>query len=179
MKKIILSVICLVAVGLVNAQSSFGVISYTLPEGWIARPVGSDMELVKSGEENSGCSITFFKQMNTIVTAEKRFGLLWASKTKSGNNNLQKFTIPVRTEGDGWVCIAASKTIPNGTSADTEGFYTLCDSSITAIILIQSPGNSCLKEIQNIMASINIPVKDSNPKLRAKTKKTKFPYVYR
>ncbi|NOT93705.1 hypothetical protein [Ferruginibacter sp.] len=91
---------------------------------------------------------------------------------------MQKTTIPVKTEEDGWISISATKTIPNGTLFYTEGFYTLCDSSSTAIILTQVQGSACLKEMQSIMASFNIPVKQTNSKLRAKSKKTKFPYVY-
>ncbi|NOT93704.1 hypothetical protein [Ferruginibacter sp.] len=71
MKKILLSVVCMFAVCLINAQSRFGVISYTLPEGWIARPSGDDMELVKAGDENTGCKITLFKQINTVIATEK------------------------------------------------------------------------------------------------------------
>lgn len=179
MKKILLSACFLLTVCLLQAQTSFGVISYTLPEGWTARQSGEDLEFVKKGEENSGCKITLFKQMNSLVTTEKQFRDLWASKTNSGSTAVQKAGIPVRKEEDGWVSISGSKTTMNGASTDTEGFHTLCDGSLTAAILTQSKGSACTKEINSILASINIPVKDSNPKLRAKSKKTKFPYVYR
>ena len=126
MKKIFLSLVSILTVCLLHAQS-FGVISYTLPEGWTSRPSGNDIEFTE----------------------------LWALKTKSINNKLQKAGIPVKTESDGWISISASKTSGN----NTEGFYTLCDSSITAIILTQIPGGACIKEIQSILASINIPLK--------------------
>jgi hypothetical protein len=174
MKKIFLSVVCLLAVCIIHAQS-FGVISYTLPEGWISSRLGSDMELVKSGAENSGCKIILYKQVSTAITTEKQFADVWATKTTVGNTAIQKKSIPVKTAGDGWISISATKTSGN----NTEGFYTLCDSSLTAIILTQSPNSACAKEIQSIMATFNIPVKNSNPNLRAKSKKTKFPYVYR
>jgi hypothetical protein len=172
MKKIFLSAACMFIVCLLHAQS-FGVISYTLPEGWTATRLGNDWGFVKNGDAN--CKIILFKQTNTIVATVKQFADLWESKTTIGTTPMQKKTIPVKTEGDGWISISASKTNGN----NTEGFYTLCDSSITAIILTQSTGSACTKEIQGILASINIPVKECNPKLRAKSKKTKFPYVYR
>jgi hypothetical protein len=179
MKKIILSVLCILSVCILNAQSQFGAISYTLPEGWIARQSGNDIEFVKKGDENSGCKITLFEQLKTVISSEKKFAELWALKTKITNTNLKKTTTPVKTEEDGWISISASKTTPNGKSDYMEGFYTLCDNSITAIIMTQAQGSSCLKEIESILASINIPIKETNSKTRAKSKKTKFPYVYR
>ncbi len=174
MKKILLSVLCLLTVYLLNAQSKFGVISYTLPQGWYTRQSGNDLELVKKGDENSGCKITLFQQLNTVVNGERKFAELWTLKTKSGNT---KTASPVKREEDGWIFFSGTKTTGNKTP--TEIFYTLCDGSITAIILTELQGNSCLNEINSILASINIPVTETNSKTRAKSKKTKFPYVYR
>lgn len=179
MKKIFLSVCCLITVYLTQAQSRFGVISYTLPEGWIARQSGNDLEFVKSGEENNGCKITLFNQLNSVVDNEKKFANLWALKTKTGKLAIQKTSLPVKKVEDGWISISGSKSWMNGTLPYTEGFYTLCDGSITAIIMTESQGSVCEKEINTILASINIPIKVTNTKTRAKSKKTKFPYVYR
>jgi len=174
MKKILLSVSCILTVCLLNAQSKFAVLSYTLPQGWYARQSGNDLELVKKGDENSGCKITLFQQQNTVVNGERKFVELWTLKTKIGN---AKSGSPVKTEEDGWIFFSGSKTTANSTSR--ESFYTLCDGSITAIILTESQGSSCENELNRILASINIPVTDNSSKTRAKSKKTKFPYVYR
>lgn len=172
MKKLLLYAFCMLTVYSVKAQSKFAVLSYTLPQGWYARQSGNDLELVKKGAENSGCKITLFQQVNGVVNNGKKFAELWALKTKMGTT---KTAPPVKTEEDGWIFFSGSKT--NGNS--TENFYTLCDGSITAIILTESQGSSCENELNGILASINIPVTDNNSKTRAKSKKTKFPYVYR
>lgn len=169
--------LCLCFVFFVNAQSQFGVLGYTVPEGWVAKPVGEDMEIVKRGEENSGCKITLFRQINTPVTTEKKFTELWTAKAKNRGTAIHKASSPVIVTEDGWVSIAAS--VSSTASSYTESFYTLCDSSITVVILTQATSAACVKEIKNIMATFNIPVMVTNSKTRAKTKKTKFPYVYR
>jgi hypothetical protein len=135
------------------------------------------MELVKKGEENSGCKITLFQYLNSVVNSEKKYTGLWAVKTKSGNIKIQKTRLPVKKEEDGWIFFSGSKI--TGDNSSTESFYTLCDGSITAIILTEAQGSVCINEINSILASINIPVTGTNSKTRAKTKKTKFPYVYR
>jgi hypothetical protein len=164
----------MLTVCLLNAQSKFGVISYTLPQGWYTRQLGNDLELVKKGDENNSCKITLFQQVNSVVNGERKFAELWALKTKTGT---AKTSSPVKTEEDGWIFFSGTKT--TGNSRSTESFYTLSDGSITAIILTESQGSLCENELNRILASINIPVTETNSKTRAKSKKTKFPYVYR
>ncbi len=166
MKKILLSVLCSLAFLLTNAQSKFGIINYTLPQGWYARQSGNDMELVKKGAENS-CKITLFQELNSVVKGEKQFAELWASKTKSGNANIKEITPPVKTEEDDWISYAGSKGI-NSESPYTEGFYTLSDGSKTAIILAEAQGSLCIDEINSILASIYIPEKETRTKTKAK-----------
>lgn len=165
MKKIFLSFLCILTVCLVNAQSQFGIISYSLPQGWYARQSGNDLELVKKGAENSGCKITLFQQVNFVVNGERKFVELWASKTKTGNT---KTPSPVKTEEDGWISFSGFKTMGKGTT--TEGFYTVCDGSQTAIILAEAQESSCINEINSILASITIPEKETNSKTKAKAK---------
>ncbi|MEQ1800137.1 MAG: hypothetical protein ABL872_19430 [Lacibacter sp.] len=163
MKKIFLSVLCLFTVYLLNAQSQFGIISYSLPQGWYARQSGNDLELVKKGDDNSGCKITLFQQVNTLVNDEKKFIQLWALKTKTGST---KTASPIKTEDNGWISFSGFKTTGKGTT--TEGFYTVCDGSQTAIILAEAQENSCINEINSILASITIPAKETRSKAKAK-----------
>jgi len=166
MKKILLSVLCILAVCLTNAQSKFGIINYTLPQGWYARQSGVNIELVKKGAENS-CKITLFQEINSVVNGEKQFAELWASKTKSGNTKISKTNPPVKTEEDDWISYAGSKGI-NSESPYTEGFYTLSDGSKTAIILAEAQGSLCIDEMNSILASINITEKETRTKTKAK-----------
>jgi len=167
MKKVLLSVLFSLAVCLTNAQSRFGIINYTLPQGWYARQTGNDLELVKKGAENS-CKITLFQELSTVVKGEKQYAQLWASKTKSGSAKISKTTPPVKTEEEDWITYAASKGI-NSKSPYTESFYTLSDGSKTAIILAEAQGSLCIDEMNSILASINIPEKETRTKTKAKT----------
>jgi hypothetical protein len=169
MKIILLSLLCTLTVSLTSAQSRFGIINYTLPNGWYARQAGNDMELVKKGAENS-CKITFFQELNSVVKGEKQFAELWALKTKSGNAKIKETIPPVKTEEDDWISYSASKGI-NSKPPYTEGFYTLSDGSKTAIILAEAQGNLCIDEMNSILASINIPEKET--KTTTKSKKAK------
>ena len=166
MKKILLSVLCILTVCLTNAQSRFGIINYTLPQGWYARESGVNMELVKKGSENS-CKITLFQELNSVVKGEKQFAELWALKTKSGNAKISKSTPPVKTEEEDWITYAASKGI-NSKPPYTEAFYTLSEGSKTAIILAEAQGDLCIDEINSILASINIPEKQTKTKAKSK-----------
>jgi len=166
MKKVLLSVLCSLVVCLTNAQSQFGIINYELPQGWYARPSGNDMELVKKGAKNS-CKITLFQELNSVVKGEKQYVQLWALKTKSGNAKINKTTPPVKTEEEDWITYAASKGV-NSKSPYTESFYTLSDGSKTAIILAEAQGSSCIDEMNSILASINIPEKETRTKTKAK-----------
>ncbi len=165
-EKILLSVLCNLAVCLTNAQSRFGIINYELPQGWYARESGVNMELVKKGAENS-CKITLFQELNSVVKGEKQYAELWASKTKSGNSQLKETTPPVKTEEDDWISYSGSKGI-SSKSPYTEGFYTLSDGSKTAVILAEAQGSLCIDEINSILASINIPEKETKTKTKAK-----------
>jgi hypothetical protein len=165
MKKILLLLLCVLVVCLTNAQSGFGIINYTLPEGWYDRQAGNDIELVKKGAENSGCKITLFQQVNTVVDGEKKYAELWALKT-TNNFKIQKKTTPVKTEDEEWISFSGSKT--NG--KNTEGFYTLSDGNKTAMMLATSPDNTCADELDIILASINISSKESGPKTKTKAK---------
>ena len=169
MKKVLLSVLCSLVVCLTNAQSRFGIINYTLPQGWYARQSGVNMELVKKGAENS-CKVTLFQELNSVVKGEKQFAELWALKTKSGNARINKTTPPVKTEEDDWISFSGSKGF-NSKSPYTEGFYTLSDGSKTAIILAEAQGSLCIDEINTILASINIPEKETKTQTKAKKKK--------
>jgi hypothetical protein len=164
MKKILLLLLCILAVNLTNAQSRFGIISYTLPEGWYARHSGNDIELVKKGAENSGCKIILFQEVNNVVNGEKKYAELWALKTKTSNTKLQKTIPPVKTEDDEWVSFSGVKTI----GKSTEGFYTLCDGSKTAMVLAESPDSSCTNEIDSILTSVIIPEKEIKTKTRTR-----------
>lgn len=179
MKKILLAFICSLSAFFVQSQSTFGVLSYTLPEGWEAQRSGENLLLVKAGDNTSSCKIILYKQTGTVVDTEKKFSDLWAQKTTNTGTGIQKLIVPVKTEGDGWISITATKKITNTSPALTEGFFVLCDGSKTIAILTIAGDADCLKEIQRIMETFNVPVKDTGSKLRAKTKKTKFPYVYR
>jgi hypothetical protein len=165
MKKILLSLLCILAFCLTNAQSRFGIINYSLPEGWYARQLGNDVELVKKGAENSGCKITLFQQVNMVVDGEKKYAELWALKTIS-NFKVQQKIPPVKTEEESWISFSGSKT--NG--KNTEGFYTLTDGSKTAMILVVSPENSCTDEIDSLLATIHISEKETSTKTKAKRK---------
>jgi hypothetical protein len=173
MKKILLSVLCILVVCLVNAQSQFGIINYTLPGGWYARQLGNDIELVKKEAENSNCKITLFQQVNRAVNSEIKYAELWALKTKSGNAKIPNTIPPVKTEEDGWISFSGFKVIGKSTPPYSEGFYTLSDGSKTAIILAEAQGSSCINEINSILASINIPEKETNTKTKAKSKKVR------
>jgi hypothetical protein len=129
MKKILLSFLCILVVCVTNAQSRFGIINYSLPEGWYARQSGNDIELVKRGAENSVCKIILFQQVNIVVDSEKKYAELWALKTK---NNFKIKIPPVKTEEDGWISFSGSATA----GKSTEGFYTLTDGSKTAMIQV-------------------------------------------
>ena len=126
------------------------------------------MELVKKGAENS-CKITLFQQLNSVVKGEKQFAELWALKTKSGTAKINKTTPPVKTEEDDWITYAGSKGV-NSKPSYTEAFYTLSDGSKTAMILAEAQGSSCIDEMNSILASINIPEKETNTKTKSKRK---------
>jgi len=167
MKKILLSLLCIV-VYVANAQSQFGIINYTLPEGWYARQLGSDIELVKKGDENSGCKIILFQQVNTVVDSEKKYAGLWALKSMN-NFKTQKKTPVVKTEEEGWISFSGSAT----DGKNNEAFYTLSNGSKTAMILVASPRGSCTDEIDGILATIHIPEKETGSKTKTKTKAKK------
>ena len=169
MKKVLLSVLCSLAVCLTNAQSQFGIINYTLPQGWYARQSGNDLELVKKGAENS-CKITLFQELNGVVKGEKQYAELWALKTKSGNARIKETIPPVKTEEDDWISYSGSKGI-NSKPPYTEGFYTLSDGSKTAIILAEAQGNLCIDEMNSILTSINIPEKETKTNTKSKKKR--------
>ncbi len=168
MKKIIFSACCLLSVCLTNAQTRFGVLSFTLPKGWISRSSGKDLEIVKMRGDNSGCKMILFQQLNTAVTGEKRFTELWNSYSRSGNAALQKQASPVKREDDGLVVISGSKITGSSEPYNTERFYTLCDGTLTALVMTESPGADCAAEIKSILATLKISVEvtDGNAKRR-------------
>ena len=170
MKNLLLSVLCILIASTIHAQSTFGIMRYTLPEGWDVRKSGSDVVLKKSGAENSSCTITLF-QISGVVSSEKDYAELWASKTKNGNSGIQK-TTPTKTEGDGWISFSGGSTTGKGAEAYTEGFYTLSDGNKTTILILAqaASGNSCIDEMDSILASMHIPEKESNTKTKAKRK---------
>jgi hypothetical protein len=173
MKSILLFVLGTLAAGLTHAQSEFGIISYTLPQGWYARESGSDMVLERRGTENSSCSITLFQQVNSVVASEKEYAKLWALKTKTGNSKVGHTTSNIKTEEDGWISFSGAVKSGKGTPASTEGFYTLSDGNKTVMFLAQAVENKCIDEIDIILASIHIPEKGTSKKTKTKENEKK------
>jgi len=162
------------AVCLTDAQSKFGIINYTLPEGWYARQSGNDIELVKKGAENSSCKITLFQEIKGVVNSDTKYAELWALNTKSDHTNVSNTIHPHKTEEDNWISLSGSKITDKKTSPYTEGFYTLSDGGKTAIILAQAQESKCIDEIDRILASINIGEKETTPKTKTKAKRVRI-----
>ena len=172
MKKVLFSLLCMLAAGITHAQSQVGIIRYTLPEGWYARKSDDGIVLERKGTENSGCSITL-QEIGSAVTSEKEYGQLWASKTKTGDTKIAHTNPAVKTEADGWISFSGSNAMAKKASTSSEGFYTLSDGNKTVMILVQAEDDLCIDEIDSILASVHIPDKANNPGTKAKAKRVR------
>lgn len=138
------------------SQSSFSMLNYTLPEGWYARQVGENTELVKKGMENSNCKIVFFKPVKIVTDNESlyikyRNELVNAGLTITSSSKIQK------EYGMDWTSFSGMQNTGTKGNASSVAFYSLADTKQTVFLAVYLTNEAvCMDELDAIVQSINL-----------------------
>lgn len=177
MKKYML-VIALNLLGYISfSQSSFGILSYTLPEGWYAKQTGDNTELLKKGMESSHCKIVFFKPAKIVTDNEDIYSKYRNELVSSTGLEITASTKVQKEYDPGWTSFSGLQNVSTKGTAYSIAFYSISDTKQTVFFAVFSTSvDLCTNELDTIIQAIDLAESnDAQPddKTRKATKKAK------
>ncbi len=177
MKKYML-VIALNLLGYISfSQSSFGILSYTLPEGWYAKQTGDNTELLKKGMESSHCKIVFFKPAKIVTDNEDIYSKYRNELVSSTGLEITASTKVQKEYDPGWTSFSGLQNVSTKGTAHSIAFYSISDTKQTVFFAVFSTSvDLCTNELDTIIQAIDLAESnDAQPddKTRKATKKAK------
>ncbi|MBL7725508.1 MAG: hypothetical protein JNK27_15275 [Chitinophagaceae bacterium] len=155
-KYILITVLSLVAyTGF--SQSAFGIVSYTLPEGWYAKQTGDNTELLKKGMESANCKIVFFKPVKIVTDTEPIYTKYREELVRSSRLEITSSSAVQKQYGPGWTSFSGLQNIGTKGSAYRIAFYSISDTKQTIFFAVYSTGEElCANELDVIIQTINL-----------------------
>jgi hypothetical protein len=157
MKKYILVTVLNLIAYTCFSQSTFGILSYTLPEGWYAKQTGDNTELLKKGIEDANCKIVFFKLVKIVTDTVTIYNKYRNELVRSSKSEITTRTPVQEQSGSGWTSFSGLQNMGTKGTASSIAFYSVSDTKQTVFFAVYSTSEElCTNELDTIIQSINL-----------------------